>query len=36
MQHAIKAARAGRIASVLTRAGELVDADTVLFDIEPA
>ena len=34
MQHAIKAARAGRIASVLTRAGELVDADTVLFDIE--
>ncbi len=35
MQHAIKAARAGRIASVLTRAGELVDADTVLFDIEP-
>jgi 3-methylcrotonyl-CoA carboxylase alpha subunit len=36
MQHAIKAARAGRIASVLTRAGELVDADKVLFDIEPA
>ena len=35
MQHAIKAARAGRIAAVLTRAGALVDADTVLFDIEP-
>jgi len=35
MQHAIRAARAGRIAAVLTRAGELVDADTVLFDIEP-
>ncbi|MGH8135698.1 MAG: acetyl/propionyl/methylcrotonyl-CoA carboxylase subunit alpha, partial [Steroidobacteraceae bacterium] len=36
MQHAIKAGRAGRIASVFARAGELVDADTVLFDIEPA
>ncbi len=36
MQHAIKAARAGRIAKVLVRAGELVDADTVLFDIESA
>ncbi len=35
MQHAIKAGRAGRIARVLTRAGELVDAETVLFDIEP-
>ena len=36
MQHAIKAGRAGRIASVFARMGELVDADTVLFDIEPA
>ena len=35
MRHAIKAARAGQIAMVLTRAGELVDADKVLFDIEP-
>jgi 3-methylcrotonyl-CoA carboxylase alpha subunit len=34
MQHAIKAGRAGRIAQVHARAGELVDADTVLFDIE--
>jgi 3-methylcrotonyl-CoA carboxylase alpha subunit len=34
MQHAIKAGRAGRIAKVLARAGALVDADTVLFDIE--
>jgi biotin carboxyl carrier protein len=36
MQHAIKAGRAGRIAKVLARVGELVDADTVLFDIESA
>jgi 3-methylcrotonyl-CoA carboxylase alpha subunit len=36
MQHAIRAGRAGRIASVLARAGELVDADRVLFDIDPA
>ena len=36
MQHAIRAGRAGRVAHVLTRAGELVDAETVLFDIEPA
>ena len=36
MQHAIKAGRAGHIAKVLARAGELVDADTVLFDIESA
>jgi biotin carboxyl carrier protein len=35
MQHAIKAGRAGRIAAVLAHTGELVDADTVLFDIEP-
>ena len=34
MQHAIKAGRAGRIAKVLAHAGDLVDADTVLFDIE--
>jgi 3-methylcrotonyl-CoA carboxylase alpha subunit len=36
MQHAIRAGRAGRVAQVLARAGELVDADKVLFDIEPA
>jgi 3-methylcrotonyl-CoA carboxylase alpha subunit len=36
MQHAIRAGRAGRIASVLARAGELVEAEAVLFDIEPA
>ena len=35
MQHAIKAGRAGRIATVLAHAGDLVDADTVLFDISP-
>ena len=34
MQHAIKAGRAGRIATVLAHSGDLVDADTVLFDIE--
>ena len=33
MQHAIRAGRAGRVESVLARAGELVEADTVLFDI---
>jgi 3-methylcrotonyl-CoA carboxylase alpha subunit len=36
MQHAIRAGRAGRVAHVLARAGELVDAEKVLFDIEPA
>ncbi len=36
MQHAIRAGRAGRIANVLARKGELVEADAVLFDIEPA
>jgi 3-methylcrotonyl-CoA carboxylase alpha subunit len=36
MQHAIRAGRAGRIAAVLARAGELVDAEAVLFDIDPA
>jgi 3-methylcrotonyl-CoA carboxylase alpha subunit len=36
MQHAIRAGRAGRIANVLARAGELVDADAVLFDIDPS
>jgi 3-methylcrotonyl-CoA carboxylase alpha subunit len=35
MQHAIRAGRAGRVANVLTRAGELVEAETVLFDIDP-
>ncbi len=33
MQHAIRAGRAGRVESVLARAGELVEAETVLFDI---
>jgi 3-methylcrotonyl-CoA carboxylase alpha subunit len=36
MQHAIRAGRAGRVAAVLARAGELVDAEKVLFDIESA
>ena len=36
MQHAIRAGRAGRVAAVLARAGELVDAEKVLFDIDPA
>ncbi len=36
MQHAIRAGRAGRVTQVLARAGELVDADAVLFDIAPA
>ena len=36
MQHAIRAGRAGRIVNVLARAGELVDADAVLFDIDPS
>ncbi len=36
MQHAIRAGRAGRVESVLAQAGELVDADAVLFDIVPA
>jgi biotin carboxyl carrier protein len=34
MQHAIRAGRAGRVANVLARTGELVDAETVLFDID--
>jgi 3-methylcrotonyl-CoA carboxylase alpha subunit len=34
MQHAIRAGRAGRITHVLARAGELVDAEAVLFDID--
>ena len=36
MQHAIRAGRAGRIANALARKGELVEAEAVLFDIEPA
>jgi 3-methylcrotonyl-CoA carboxylase alpha subunit len=36
MQHAIRAGRAGRVAGVLANAGELVEAEAVLFDIEPA
>jgi 3-methylcrotonyl-CoA carboxylase alpha subunit len=36
MQHAIRAGRAGRVASVLAREGELVEAEAVLFDIDPA
>ncbi len=35
MQHAVRAGRAGRVANVLARAGELVEAETVLFDIHP-
>ncbi|HEY7740892.1 MAG TPA: biotin/lipoyl-containing protein, partial [Steroidobacteraceae bacterium] len=35
MQHAIRAGRAGRVTQVLARAGELVEAEAVLFDIEP-
>ncbi len=35
MQHAIRAGRAGRVANVLARAGELVEAEAVLFDIDP-
>jgi len=35
MQHAIRAGRAGTVAGVLARAGELVEAETVLFDIDP-
>jgi 3-methylcrotonyl-CoA carboxylase alpha subunit len=34
MQHAIRAGRAGRVANVLAQAGELVEAETVLFDID--
>ena len=34
MQHAIRAGRAGRVANVLARAGELVEAEAVLFDID--
>ena len=34
MQHAIRAGRAGKVANVLARAGELVEAETVLFDID--
>jgi 3-methylcrotonyl-CoA carboxylase alpha subunit len=35
MQHAVRAGRAGRVAQVLARAGELVEAEAVLFDIDP-
>jgi 3-methylcrotonyl-CoA carboxylase alpha subunit len=35
MQHAIRAGRAGRVTQVLARAGELVEAEAILFDIEP-
>jgi 3-methylcrotonyl-CoA carboxylase alpha subunit len=35
MQHAIRAGRSGRVANVLARAGELVEAEAVLFDIDP-
>ncbi|MGQ0383968.1 MAG: acetyl/propionyl/methylcrotonyl-CoA carboxylase subunit alpha [Gammaproteobacteria bacterium] len=35
MQHAIRAGRAGRVAQVLARLGEQVEAEAVLFDIEP-
>jgi 3-methylcrotonyl-CoA carboxylase alpha subunit len=36
MQHAIRAGRAGRVTEVFARAGELVEAETVLFEIAPA
>jgi len=36
MQHAIRAGRAGRVAQVLAQAGDLVEAEAVLFDIDPA
>jgi 3-methylcrotonyl-CoA carboxylase alpha subunit len=36
MQHAIRAGRPGRVETVLARQGELVEAETVLFDIAPA
>jgi 3-methylcrotonyl-CoA carboxylase alpha subunit len=36
MQHAIRAGRAGRVANVIAHAGELVEAEAVLFDIDPA
>ncbi len=35
MQHAIRAGRPGRITQVLAHPGELVEAETVLFDIAP-
>ena len=34
MQHTVKAGRAGRVTSVLVEAGQLVDADAVLCEIE--
>jgi biotin carboxyl carrier protein len=36
MQHAVRAGRAGQVTGVFARAGELVEAETVLFDIAPA
>jgi biotin carboxyl carrier protein len=36
MQRAIRAGRAGRITDVPARAGELVEAEAVLFEIGPA
>jgi len=36
MQHAIRAGRAGRVTQVFARAGELVEAEAVLFDIASA
>ncbi|MGQ0429225.1 MAG: ATP-binding protein [Gammaproteobacteria bacterium] len=36
MQHAIRAGRAGRVAQVLASVGEQVEAEAVLFDIDPA
>ena len=35
MQHAVRAGRAGRVTHVHARAGELVEAEAVLFDIDP-
>jgi biotin carboxyl carrier protein len=36
MQHAIRAGLAGRIVGVRAHPGELVEAEAILFDIEPA
>jgi biotin carboxyl carrier protein len=36
MQHSIRAGRAGRVLKVLARKGELVDAEAVLFEVQPA
>jgi 3-methylcrotonyl-CoA carboxylase alpha subunit len=35
MQHTVRAGRAGRVSGVRVEAGQLVEADTVLFEIDP-